>query len=695
MEPIEREQIAGMVRQELRRLIPELPPEELDLFSKTFAPSIYRLVLPDIMRQAATQLAPRILAASSEVTLDGNGVSVGSLGKSEFDVLNFVDATATIESAAEGRRVNIRTSSAGLICYDYLVTTCWATQAAALGLADPYTATLFDGCTVKITSTVKKAVDDIISLNGDQWYHVGICPGSYTDTVSWPGSTSGAAVDGVALIGLAGAGSIAGGSLNHVVSVGPTSGSSTAHAIVIANGNPCAMYLENLALRGSSSAQSLRNNDLSGGGGGLNLSAIWHDVYFQRLVNFDSASVRAVNCSFDSGITLLADDAPDHVFFLNCYFGDTVSWPLATVNDWAFTSCRFNTGGNGAARLGGGGTVRFISCFFDATVGTDNILYTTSTQQLTHLTIDDCDFNDKPASNQAVIRLQPTAGAGAAQEVADVTITNNRFHGGWNSATGATTALIKLIGTTNDPIRRPIISHNTFGGDANDESSFIEDQGGFSVIGDFVNRGVFANNAPTAKALYLLTNYTFPKVDGVLWGSGAPTHTDNYGTFYKNTATDDLYQQATDPTGNSWTLLVPGGGAAASFTPRYNAYLTGVNLDSWLEGALITPAAGTLTLGTDGDVFHVGAGNFSAIATPTRQTLAVLVYDGVSVLTNGANLILQSATNYTSAAGDVSIFLWEGSTVWREVNRWLATAAAAGGSSAVSMSQVWALSIGA
>ena len=111
------------------------------------------------------------------------------------------------------------------------------------------------------------------------------------------------------------------------------------------------------------------------------------------------------------------------------------------------------------------------------------------------------------------------------------------------------------------------------------------------------------------------------------------------------------------------------------FTPRYNIFGTdggagaAYSLDSWLEGALITPSAGTLTLGTDGDAFHVAAGDFAAIATPTRQTLALLVFDGVSVLTHGANLILQGAVNLTSAAGDTMILFWEGGAVWREVNR--------------------------
>lgn len=125
------------------------------------------------------------------------------------------------------------------------------------------------------------------------------------------------------------------------------------------------------------------------------------------------------------------------------------------------------------------------------------------------------------------------------------------------------------------------------------------------------------------------------------------------------------------------------------FTPRYNLYATdaGANstytVDSWLEGAAIASAA-TLTLGTDGDVFHVtGATGITAIATPTRQTIVALVFDSAPTLTHGANLILQGAVNFVAAAGDVLIFLWEGGTVWREINRHTAAAAAGGAGHAI------------
>lgn len=103
---------------------------------------------------------------------------------------------------------------------------------------------------------------------------------------------------------------------------------------------------------------------------------------------------------------------------------------------------------------------------------------------------------------------------------------------------------------------------------------------------------------------------------------------------------------------------------------RYNLFNTGGNLDSWIEGASIASAA-ALTLGTDGDMFHVtGTTQITSINTPTRQTLVLLIFDGTLILTHhGTNLVLKGDVNYTTLAGDVFLFAHEGSGQFREVSR--------------------------
>lgn len=84
------------------------------------------------------------------------------------------------------------------------------------------------------------------------------------------------------------------------------------------------------------------------------------------------------------------------------------------------------------------------------------------------------------------------------------------------------------------------------------------------------------------------------------------------------------------------------------------------------EGAAIASAS-TLTLGTDGDFFHV-TGTTTIAQLSGTQASVTLVFDGILTLTHSANLIIRKAVNYTTKVGDVLRFVNEGSGVWRESN---------------------------
>lgn len=89
------------------------------------------------------------------------------------------------------------------------------------------------------------------------------------------------------------------------------------------------------------------------------------------------------------------------------------------------------------------------------------------------------------------------------------------------------------------------------------------------------------------------------------------------------------------------------------------------------EGSTIASAGSISIPGTGGGFFHV-------TGTTTINTIsgtgimngyeATFVFDGVLTLTNGANLILPSGANITTAANDVAKFRHEGSGVWRCVS---------------------------
>ena len=86
------------------------------------------------------------------------------------------------------------------------------------------------------------------------------------------------------------------------------------------------------------------------------------------------------------------------------------------------------------------------------------------------------------------------------------------------------------------------------------------------------------------------------------------------------------------------------------------------------EGAAIASAA-TLTLGTDGNIFHITGSTGPITAISGNQATVILIFDSTPTITNSGNLILQYGEDYTVAANTVMEFFNEGSGVWRETLR--------------------------
>lgn len=90
----------------------------------------------------------------------------------------------------------------------------------------------------------------------------------------------------------------------------------------------------------------------------------------------------------------------------------------------------------------------------------------------------------------------------------------------------------------------------------------------------------------------------------------------------------------------------------------------------WAKGADVASAA-SLAPGTDGNYFHVtGTTGITSIVTQVAGSVLLLEFDGVLTITHHAtNLILRSATDFTTAAGDTMILVSEGTGKWRELAR--------------------------
>lgn len=110
----------------------------------------------------------------------------------------------------------------------------------------------------------------------------------------------------------------------------------------------------------------------------------------------------------------------------------------------------------------------------------------------------------------------------------------------------------------------------------------------------------------------------------------------------------------------SLPLSLANGGSGANYGSA-SALAAGLSLARWASSS-ITPSGGILTLPNPltGNAVVVGSGNFSSISTggvPTGMVLMLHYNSGSNVITDGSALVLEGRANYTTVAGDRSIFI--------------------------------------
>lgn len=103
------------------------------------------------------------------------------------------------------------------------------------------------------------------------------------------------------------------------------------------------------------------------------------------------------------------------------------------------------------------------------------------------------------------------------------------------------------------------------------------------------------------------------------------------------------------------TAAVVNTGTSGATIPMNNTANVFSALQSWSKGADITPTAGVLTLGTDGNYFVVPSGAITSIVGLGIGASIKLQFGGASLLTNSADLVIPGG-NYTTVAGDVIEF---------------------------------------
>lgn len=206
------------------------------------------------------------------------------------------------------------------------------------------------------------------------------------------------------------------------------------------------------------------------------------------------------------------------------------------------------------------------------------------------------------------------------------------------------------------------------------------------------------NNATQASATFLyLDDDTDDGVSLTAWWAAL----DAGGFCYLQHATDqDTWQiweitAITDATGyvKLAVTLLANGGSFADGDPMLVTLEQGVTSTTFTGGALSSAlneakgtniaSAGTTDIGAaTGNLVHVtGTTTITALGTVQAGTRRVVVFDGILTLThNGTSLILPTAANITTAAGDSAVFVSEGSGNWKCVNYERASGAALVGS---------------
>lgn len=634
------------LRQQFRAWFSTMPAEDIDLIAGTLSRRLYDLNSPDFMRQAATELAPRILASGAEVDSDANGVSIGSLGKSEFDVINFAGATGTIESAAEGRRVNIRTGGGVLDCLaDIIVSPCWADEVAAGRGTEGQLATTFSGCDVYLVSTVQYAWDgvgEMLVANGgpggakDRNLHtvVFICPGD-----AGPLSITGDNGNNAYSVKFEGMGDDS--QINH--------GTGGATAVSITGGIKPLTFtrlmmgnVANTAPIVATDGGSIRLNDVTVGLS-TGRSPVFSDPTGQ--------SVFAFNCRFPvnqaSMYSLDMNSNGNDSTFTACNFDDRVR----VGNETKFKTCRFNQGNAAVGVVATNNTVWLQGCEF-RTSGSPFTSYITADIGSQNIYVADC-----------------FATVGATQAILLTALANGATHhhivnNNWACALG-------LNYTGSSEAERINYSGNTHLSTEPGYVPFIYAQGKFKNC-------TFDANGPAQAYVSQSATSSGNAINGVQTNAGAPSHNSSEGMLYFDQTANTLYINTSALVGNTWAVYgVSGGGAAAPADAQYLTLATNATLTServWTPGSGLqgtdagagstyTVALGNLTAGwTQAGVFdishagnltvlkHVAAGSSGIVSANTILSFDETITDPSNEIAGVLGVITKAITGANSQA---------------------------------------------
>lgn len=386
----ERDEIVELVTQRLDIMsaFRDLPADVQERFAQDIEP--FLISRQKALRKPENTYTPRFTVDGADIntSVSGSTTQADQRGHEGVTLPRWVDLVNGDGwlDPDDPQMLHLRaTGGSGADCmFDYLVSSCWATEVAAGEGTEGQTFTSLSGCTFKVYSTFTGVATDVATLSSGADVVIFACDGAYAE-VSFTGPTSsnitiiGAGRDNVTI-----SGSTSGGSAlswtnstmtlrisNLTVTADNSSG---ARAIgPLTTTNTAGGTLTNLAISSGSNANGIGFDPgvasaswmisdcaLSGNGyaicDGSNGSGsdIWSNV---RMVNSQVSADKGINFSGDGhmylanvhfsgpvGWDITTATASSHVYAVNCFFACTTAGIRAATNNLGFATlvaCRF------------------------------------------------------------------------------------------------------------------------------------------------------------------------------------------------------------------------------------------------------------------------------------------------------------------------------------------------------------------
>jgi hypothetical protein len=502
----------------------------LTTMDETEKAELWNILRGRALREIDDFTKTRILSNGQPVTDDAAGNRIGFETESYADILNFRGAVA-INDRENGRQFDISLGAGADCMFDYLVSSCWATEIAAGRGVQGQSVTSLTGCTFTVYSTVQAAFTAYQAEAAGVDRTMFICRGVYQEAVTLTtGPTS-------STLRVFGAGAGQWNNADGATEITPVTGTAftaASNAKIEWSDISFIAGVSGFALSNSGASVSHKFNNcyFSGDITGGSVRDTYDHCIFNGSFNPTSTvtDTRFNNCYWKAAQTSSGSTAWGGVKFADCFFAAAVSISNTHVRGLAFVGCTFGIDG------GAGITTPWITL--------------SQTGQQNNIRIVGCHFTRYGAgSSTGMIRI---AAAAASYGYGNV-ISGNTFD----------YQEFSYIVSADTDVEDWCITGNAFGKNPSAPIGYLEENTAFaSVSGNFKN-SVFGPNSPGTYIEYSITgsgNVFFPGSAATGPSTGGSAGTDEpYVVYAAAPALANARQYITAQAGAPGFLVRPEG----------------------------------------------------------------------------------------------------------------------------------------